>query len=536
MKGDGTKNNPFVIETPTDLDAVRNNLTAHYTLGNDIDMNVAPYNTGFGFVPIGGQSFSPEGEPVDWFTGRFDGKDKVIRNLYVNATNECGGLFGAVGDTVLKNITLENSNIEGGRFVGALSGIGDRTHSYNIRVIGGTIQDNPGDKYNYIGGVYGVLRNGGVVKNSRVSATASSTDSKNYIGGMVGRLDNSLVEQSRFTGSGSTLGVLGGVVGYGKIAQIRFSYSTGTLNAANGGGVLGELDFFNELEEVFFDGIASGGLNVFFGDGGSGVAHLKSCYSTKEGTQREGLVVDIVSDYSDMKLKNVCWDWIDAKPVLRDLEYRVGFVLLDEEDNYYTVINDAFFKTDTTQFFYLGDLIDARHEPVPFTKGKIIVVSDEMTTIVDEKFSALENEYRVFSVEAGHEYEVPNDPKALGRKGSDYYKWNIDTESWDLLSITEPPNSADFEAYGQSTDSISFDGLIGGELLYLSDGDLYLDKYRMPQTYKMQVEVDPYRLVEAAFINGKPIDMFTHVSGSVVPVIVAGKDYHKIGCRLMRRD
>ena len=62
---DGTADNPFIIKTPADLNNVRNNLFAHYKLGNDIDLNIAPYNTGMGWEPI---AASPSA-----FFGSFDG-------------------------------------------------------------------------------------------------------------------------------------------------------------------------------------------------------------------------------------------------------------------------------------------------------------------------------------------------------------------------------------------------------------------------------------------------------------------------------
>lgn len=60
--GNGSADNPYIITTPAQLNEVRNNRSACYKLGNDIDMSA------FGnFVPIGLES---GGYP---FTGTFDG-------------------------------------------------------------------------------------------------------------------------------------------------------------------------------------------------------------------------------------------------------------------------------------------------------------------------------------------------------------------------------------------------------------------------------------------------------------------------------
>ncbi|MDE8562758.1 GLUG motif-containing protein [Anoxybacillus rupiensis] len=108
MLGAGTQENPYIIQTPADLDAVRNNLTAYYELGNNIDM------TGYTFLPIGNST--------NRFTGTLDGKGYKITNLIINqSTTDFIGLFGFLQGTV-KNLALENVNIAGNIRVGAIAG------------------------------------------------------------------------------------------------------------------------------------------------------------------------------------------------------------------------------------------------------------------------------------------------------------------------------------------------------------------------------------------------------------------------------
>jgi len=108
MLGGGTQENPYIIQTPADLDAVRNNLTAYYELGNNIDM------TGYTFLPIGNST--------NRFTGTLDGKGYKITNLIINQpTTDFIGLFGFLQGTV-KNLALENVNIAGNIRVGAIAG------------------------------------------------------------------------------------------------------------------------------------------------------------------------------------------------------------------------------------------------------------------------------------------------------------------------------------------------------------------------------------------------------------------------------
>jgi len=82
LLGLGTAASPFIIETPDDFNAVRNNLTAYYELANDIDM------TGFvNFLQIGTSNTIA-------FSGRFDGKGRKVSNLSIKNTASFTSPFG----------------------------------------------------------------------------------------------------------------------------------------------------------------------------------------------------------------------------------------------------------------------------------------------------------------------------------------------------------------------------------------------------------------------------------------------------------
>ena len=74
--GAGTPADPYQITNATQLQEMADDLDAHYVLMNDIDCDVAPYNTGAGFVPIG-NSINP-------FIGTFNGQGHIITALYIN--------------------------------------------------------------------------------------------------------------------------------------------------------------------------------------------------------------------------------------------------------------------------------------------------------------------------------------------------------------------------------------------------------------------------------------------------------------------
>jgi len=69
--GSGTKEDPYLIATAQQLARVKDYLSGHFKLIADIDLNVAPYNRGKGWEPIGSGD-----EP---FTGSLDGNGKTIR-------------------------------------------------------------------------------------------------------------------------------------------------------------------------------------------------------------------------------------------------------------------------------------------------------------------------------------------------------------------------------------------------------------------------------------------------------------------------
>jgi hypothetical protein len=170
MLGAGTQASPYLVSTPTDLNAVKNNLTAYYELANNIDMST------FGNFSTIGKS------TVTFFKGTFDGKGHKIKNLTINEATTTGyvGLFGFINTstTVIKNVGLENCNISGGNLgnwvglVGQVSN-GSVENCYTTGQIVG--------KY-IVGGIVGQFA-GGSVKNCYSTATITGFA---RIGGLIG--------------------------------------------------------------------------------------------------------------------------------------------------------------------------------------------------------------------------------------------------------------------------------------------------------------------------------------------------------------
>lgn len=157
-EGFGTENSPYLITTADQLFEVRNDLTAHYKLMNDLDLTdwLEDNASNYGWSPIGSET-SP-------FNGAFDGNNKCIFNLTINRpTANDIGLFGFSVSATLKNIVLVNPHIEGAENVGGICGRRYSNTDYDVtadaaisisgcHIIGGNITGT-----NNVGGIIGLL-------------------------------------------------------------------------------------------------------------------------------------------------------------------------------------------------------------------------------------------------------------------------------------------------------------------------------------------------------------------------------------------
>lgn len=207
MTGTGTQLDPYIITTPQDLYDVRNNMTAYYELGADIDMS-----SWGNWTPIGNT-----GSP---FNGYFDGKGHTISNLLIDVLPSMPtyiyiGLFGYVyiGGTYpscIKNLTLDSMII-------SLPSIGSTLRIY-AGFLAGTLV--PGQLTDYLSGI--------IVKNSSMNVDTGSSVSTDrlYFGGIaayayIGCIDHAIIENCTFNITKTSNGAMGvgGVLGYASSTQ-----------------------------------------------------------------------------------------------------------------------------------------------------------------------------------------------------------------------------------------------------------------------------------------------------------------------------
>jgi len=223
---------PYLIQDVEDLVIFRDKvnignsfINKFFRIENDIDLDIMPFNTGLGWLPIGYA-----------FCGSLDGNHKIISNLYINRPDYYVGLFGEVEDSSIKNLILTNVNISGNIFVGGIVGCNRNNSIISDCFVSGEIRGNCD-----IGGITGRNYNHSIVTNCRSDIAITSNVSKG--GGIAGESDYySKVELCTCQGTINGNDYLGGIVGYNSdLSVIEKSFSTADIiGIDNLGGITGE--------------------------------------------------------------------------------------------------------------------------------------------------------------------------------------------------------------------------------------------------------------------------------------------------------
>ena len=147
MDGSGTAEDPYVITNVDELQAMNDDLDAHYVLGNDIDASETEnWNAGSGFKPVGKDEYADE-NPIA-FTGHFDGQNYTISGLTIDrSSRQNAGLFGYSEGTV-ENVDLTDASVSADADVGVV--VGDNRGNVTNVAASGTADGQGG-----VGGVAG---------------------------------------------------------------------------------------------------------------------------------------------------------------------------------------------------------------------------------------------------------------------------------------------------------------------------------------------------------------------------------------------
>ena len=241
MNGDGTSQNPYIIMTAEQLDNVRNNLSAHYKLGTDIDL------TGWG----GSSGWSPIGTSASTaFTGKIDGFGYKITGMRIGASSISTGLsyyrglFGYVSRGEITNLILENVDISSYSYSYSYSYSGGIagyvygsiiSNSYSTGNIYPHAVSGYAISYSYSGGIAGYVTNNSIISNSYSTADISASSVNSYSGGIAGYVSSSTISNSYAFGDISVPAphsYSGGIAGYViNNSTISNSYSFGDISA-----------------------------------------------------------------------------------------------------------------------------------------------------------------------------------------------------------------------------------------------------------------------------------------------------------------
>lgn len=286
--GLGTEANPFQLTTPGDLHGTRDHLSAFFLLMNDINMDVAPYNTGDGWEPIG-----TDANP---FTGSLNGNGHAIQNLFIQRSTNFQGLFGRLSGTVT-NLELSDATISLGEDyvtkIGVLAGRALNATVSDVTVSGTITEDNAGSSE--IGGLVGYVSETSF-EDINVNVHITIGNGWSYsIGGAFGEVyTNTTVTNMHVTGNISSNGgegsaeIVGGLGGYVSGAGILIENSTASGNVTGSkdlGGFIAELVSTATVRNSSATGnvtsVASG-LRVggFIGALGNLGATVENCFTT----------------------------------------------------------------------------------------------------------------------------------------------------------------------------------------------------------------------------------------------------------------
>lgn len=246
------------------------------------------------------------------FSGIFDGKDKIIKGLYINSpTSQYVGLFANLSSGTIQNLTLENANITAHRYSGSLVGNNNKGTIKNVSIksiqvtgsdyfVGGVVGSNSGTISNifledinvsvssgkhYAGGL--TNSNSGVIKNiignninvkahgnsggltssnsgtiTQVKLTNVNLNGQQVFGGLVGINSSGSITNSKIEANINVNQVVGLAIGQMQSGEINTVVTKGTITANNTyiGGLVGRVNASSQETAPTISGVYLSGL------------------------------------------------------------------------------------------------------------------------------------------------------------------------------------------------------------------------------------------------------------------------------------
>ena len=191
-----------------------------------------------------------------YFKGTYDGNNKTISNLTVNAPNSnYQGLFGYTSKAVIKNVTLANCNITGKQYTGGILGYASTSTAIENCHVRGNISATESDASEH-GGIAGSATSTSIT-NCTVTGTISTSVSNDNYGGIVGAANYDVVITScenaaNISGDGQNHG---GIVGrdYNRSNKFKYCLNTGVVNGNQYvGAIAGQNDSPRDFDHCYY--------------------------------------------------------------------------------------------------------------------------------------------------------------------------------------------------------------------------------------------------------------------------------------------
>ena len=261
MTGYGTEKKPFILKSADHLAWFRDYVNGGHPnawakISDDvkaIDMSSVCHEAGTKYTDE--LSWTPIGNESNKYVGTFDGNDKIISNLYINATSVNTGFFGYATDGSIKNITFDNAKVKstGSYDTAILAGAAEYCIIENIKTlancsvegnmktggIAGMAEGNISNCENHamVKGSYTV---GGVVGSYNGSSNISScanygavTGTNDEIGGMVGHFSFGTIQNSANYGDITGTCYVGNLIGTADGCNLNNVLGTGNVIATS---------------------------------------------------------------------------------------------------------------------------------------------------------------------------------------------------------------------------------------------------------------------------------------------------------------
>ena len=284
------------------MNRVRDHLNSYYVITHDFNLNVPPWKTGTGWVPIG-NGLNP-------FQGSLNGDNYTISNLFIDTPNATKvGLFAAIEEALIQDLNLSDLNIDGEEFVGGLCGYAELSDIINVTVegviighrnAGGLIGESKGN-WQY-GNVDNCVAHVQIIYSLREDLNDPGFYYATIIGGLVGSNKGCLIDNCQTYGTISGLIVeaqvssIGGLVGYnnnhvngeGRVHNSNSSIEISINNPLDGliglsiGGLIGWSEISSNNTRIVYNCYSSGSINGTKDVGGligANQSHVENCYS-----------------------------------------------------------------------------------------------------------------------------------------------------------------------------------------------------------------------------------------------------------------